>query len=128
MKDAYVTALTESILTGTPVEQALQNVKTTMAGKGHLRLWPQVLKATKRVLESRLDSTLPHVTLAKAGDANQEVIKSALAKIGVTKEVNFNTSIDPNLVGGLVVRFKGLILDTSYKQALLRLYKAVSKS
>lgn len=128
MKYAYVTALTESILTGLPVDTALLNVKSVMERKGHLRLWPQVLRATKRVLESRLASTLPRVIIAKDGLVSKESIESALQKLGVAETKNFSTVVDSSLVGGFVIRFRGLLLDTSYKQALLKLYRAVSKS
>lgn len=128
MKNAYVTALTESILTGLPVETVLRNVKSVMESKGHLRLWPQVLRATKRVLESRLVSTSPQVIIAKDGLTSKEAIQLALQKLGVAESEDFSTTVDSSLVGGFVIRFRGLLLDTSYKQALLKLYRSVSKS
>ncbi len=128
MKNAYVTALTESILAGLSVEQALMNVKAVMQRKGHLRLWSQVLRATKRVLESRLISVLPQVTVAKERLVNQELIKSALIKLGAAEVKDYSVAVDSSLVGGFVARYKGQLLDTSYKQALLKLYRTVSKS
>lgn len=128
MKNAYVTALTESILTNQPVEVALQNVKTIMERKGHLRLWSQVLKATCRVLESRLVSNKPQIAIGKEGAVSKETIQSALLKIGITETKDFNLKVDSSLIGGFVIRFKGVLYDTSYKQALLRLYRSINKS
>ena len=39
----------------------------------------------------------------------------------------YHTSIDQTLVGGFTLRARGLLLDKSYKRALLKLYEQITK-
>jgi F0F1-type ATP synthase delta subunit len=128
MKQAYVTALTNSILSGLPIEEALTNVKALLVRKGHQRLWPQILRATKRVLEARLKSSVPQVSVAKTGVVSAETIKSALLAIGVAEDEVYVITEDNTLVGGFTARFKGTLLDKSYKRVLVDLYRNITKS
>lgn len=128
MKQAYVTALTNSILGGLAVEEALTNVKALLVRKGHQRLWPQILRATKRVLEARLKSSVPQVAVAKLGAVSTETLKSALLALGVAENEAYTISEDSTLVGGFTARFKGTLLDKSYKRVLVDLYRNITKS
>lgn len=124
MKNAYVTALTESILAGKDVEETLSSVKSQMIKRGHSRLWSQVLRASKRVLEAKLKSTVPVVTVAKDGGVDKATIVAALQKIGGA-EMSYNQTIDSTLVGGFTVRFKDTLYDASYKKVLVDLYRKI---
>ncbi len=128
MKNAYVTALTNSLLSGLSPEEALLNTKALLARKGHLRLWPQILRATKRVLEAKLKSHVPQVTVAQSGTIAESKIKSALAEIGVAETESYTEVVDTTLVGGFTARFKGKLIDQSYKRALVNLYLNITKS
>lgn len=128
MKQAYVTVLTNSLLLGQSPEAALINTKALLSKKGHLRLWPQILKATKRVLEAKLKSHIPQVTVAKKGTITEAKIKSTLALLGAVETESFTEVVDSTLVGGFTARFKGKLVDQSYKRALLNLYQNITKS
>lgn len=128
MKQAYITALTNSLLSGLVPEVALSNVKALLSRKGHMRLWPQILRATKRVLEARLKSHIPQVRVAKEGDISEAKIKSALALLGVAESEAYTKVVDATLVGGFTARFKGKLIDQSYKRALVNLYLNITKS
>ncbi len=126
MKHAYVTALVEKILSGTPVEEALARTKATLAAHGHSRLWSQVLKAAARLLEAKLKSHVPQVTLAKEGSASEAAIAAALAKIGASAS-EYRRTVDSTLIGGMTARFKGMVLDQSHKRVLVDLYRRITK-
>ncbi|MBT9167965.1 MAG: ATP synthase subunit delta [Syntrophomonadaceae bacterium] len=128
MKQSYVTALTNSILGGIAVEEALTNVKMLLIRRGHQRIWPQILRATKRVLEARLKSSVPQVAVAKSGTVPAETIKSALLAISVAENDAHTITEDSTLVGGFTARFKGTLLDKSYKRVLVDLYRNITKS
>ncbi len=124
MKNAYVKALTESILAGKNTEQTLLSIKKQMEQRGHLRLWPQVLKASMRVLQARLKSFVPQVVIAKEGEVSEATLQAALEKLGAT-EAGYTKTIDQNLVGGFTARVKGTFYDASYKRALVDLYRRI---
>jgi F0F1-type ATP synthase delta subunit len=126
MKHAYVTALVEKILSGMPVGEALDRTKATLEKHGHSRLWSQVLKAAARLLEAKLKSHVPQVTIAQEGGVSEAAIESALAKIGA-KPGEYRLTVDPTLIGGMTARFKGMVLDQSYKRALVDLYRRITK-
>ncbi len=125
MKHIYVTVIVESILAGLPVEEVLARTKRTLTKRGHLRLWSQVLKAAVRELESKLRSAAPEVRVASEA-VTQADIATALRAIGA-EEREYRLVVDKTLIGGAVARYQGLVLDTSYKRALVDLYRAITK-
>ena len=128
MKQAYVTALTNCILGGLAIDKALVNTKALLVRKGHQRLWPQILRATKRVLEARLKSSVPQVVVAKIDGVATEKIKSALLALGAAENEAYTVIEDSTLVGGFTARFGGTLLDKSYKRVLVNLYRNITKS
>ena len=127
MKKAYVSAFTESLLTGESFETALTNLKRVLTGKGHLSLLGQILRASSRELESKLKQQIPTVTLAKEAGVPEENIQAMLKQLGVA-ETGYRQKLDPTLIGGFTLRAPGQYIDASYKSALIRLYRAVTKS
>jgi F0F1-type ATP synthase delta subunit len=126
MKNAYVKALASSILAAVPVEEVLTNTKTLLVKRGHMRLWSQILRAAKRELEVKIKQRAPQVAVTKAGQAEDETIKSALATLGAEAEA-YTTTIDETLIGGFTARFGGSMIDASYKRALVNLYQKITK-
>lgn len=125
MKNSYVTALTESIIAGESVEKVLTSMKNVMEKKGHLRLWSQVLKASARVLASKLKSNAPQVVLATDGGVSEERILKALKALG-SEEKGYQKTIDPTLVGGFTARVKDTFYDASHKRLLVDLYRKIT--
>jgi len=126
MKKAYVTALVESVLAGKPVEEVLRELKALLVRRGHERLWSQVLKAAQRELEVKERRDTPELTLAKAGVVDESAIAAALKALGAAT-ADYTTTVDETLVGGFTLRVRGLLLDKSYKRALLKLYEQITK-
>lgn len=126
MKNAYVTALTESILTGTDIETALTRLRARLERQGHMRLYGQILKASARVLSAKLKETVPQVVVARLGQVSDEILRAAIARLGST-ETAYEQSVDETIVGGFIVRFKDHVLDASYKSRLLDLYRQITK-
>ncbi len=126
MKNAYVTALTQSILAGTDIETALTRLRARLERQGHLRLYGQILKASARVLEAKLKETVPQVVVAKTGAVNRETLMSAITRLSADQST-YEEQVDETIVGGFIVRFKDQVLDASYKRRLLDLYRQVTK-
>lgn len=127
MKQAYVIAFTESLLTGESFETTLANLKRVLEGKGHLSLLGQILRASSREIASKLKQQTATVTLAKEAGVPEEKIQAMLKLLGVT-EALYIQKLDPTLIGGFTLRAQGQYVDASYKNALIRLYRAVTKS
>ncbi len=126
MKDAYVTAFIKHIQAGKSVDTALTNLKAIMQKKGHGRLLAQVLKAAMRELSAILPRERAVVTYATEVGVDATKLDAALTAVGYTKDSELETKIDPTIIGGLTVRFKGKQLDASYKRALRDLYTRVT--
>lgn len=125
MKNSYVTALTESIIAGESVDEVLASLRKVMEKKGHLRLWSQVLKASARVLASKLRSNAPQVVLATDAGVSEERILKALKALG-SEEKNYQKTIDSTLVGGFTARVKDTFYDASHKRLLVDLYRKIT--
>jgi len=125
MKNAYVTALNDCLLAGMPVETALTELRAVLDKRGHARLWPQIMKATYRILSVKLKRREPAVTVAKEGGVDEAAIKAALERLGVAAATPYATTIDPSLVGGFTLRVKDTLLDASYKRSLKNLYERI---
>lgn len=127
MKNAYVTAFTESILAGTPVEAALVNLRAVLQKRGHERLWSQIIKLSARQLEAKLARVTPQLMVARADSVSEAAIKEALLALGAAADTPHQTRVDETLIGGFVLRVRGQLLDKSYKRALITLYENITK-
>jgi len=126
MKNAYVTAITQSILAGQSVEEVLVRVRARMTAHGHMRLYSQVLRAAARVLGAKEKRAVPQVTLAKVGGVDESVLAAAIARLGAEGK-SYEVTIDETLIGGFTARFKDTLLDASYKRSLVDLYRKITK-
>ena len=127
MKQAYVIAFNESLLQGESFETALANLKRVLASKGHTRLLPQILRASTRELEAKLKQRTVVVTVATDAGVESEKITATLAALNLAT-TDCEQKVDSTLIGGFTVRGRGHYFDASYKNALLRLYRAVTTS
>lgn len=126
MKQAYITALTEALLNTKDVDGALESTQALLIKKGHVRLWPAVLKGVVRALEKFEREDTPRIIVAKESAKNSDALQKALATLAVTNK-NEKMEVDSSLIGGFVVQYKDKMVDASYKRALIDLYRKVTK-
>ena len=89
-----------------------------MKSRGHLSLLPRVLK-----IASRLPDAHEAVVVVKSEEDFQKLkprIKESLKKIGTEEKPS--VVIDPNVVGGYTVRYRGKVVDVSFRSALVDIY------
>lgn len=125
MKQAYVTAVVAMVLAGTPVETVLANTKAALDKKGHARLWGAVLRGAVRELTHALSANAPKIVLAKNDAATLANAKAAL--VALKAEGEAVVIVDETLIGGFIASAKHQIVDSSYKRALLDVYRKVAK-
>ncbi len=127
MKNHYIQATLQLIASGYAVETLLSRLQHTLQQKGHLKLYPAILRGVLRILETKQDSLRPVVTLAKESDKEKyaDQIRQALATLGAEGDFSINT--DPNITGGLVASYNNKVLDRSHKRALITLYHSITR-
>lgn len=126
MKQAYITAIVDTLLTTKDVETVLKNAMALLSKKGHTRLWPAVLRGVVREFEKRSVEAVPQVTVAKESAEQSEALKLALASLGATAAPP-KTVVDSTLIGGFLVQYQDRMIDASYKRALTDLYRKITK-
>jgi F0F1-type ATP synthase delta subunit len=126
MKQAYITALTDSLLATENVDEVLVRTEALLTQKGHTRLWPAVLRGVVVELEKRVVDETPEVTVAKEGGVDKAKLAEVLAALKVQTET-VKTVVDPSLIGGFTVQYRDTVIDKSYKRALLDIYRKVTK-
>ena len=125
MKQAYITAIVDTLLTSKDVETVLKNAMALLSKKGHTRLWPAVLRGVVREFEKRSVEAVPQVMMAKESAEQSEALKQALATLGATAAPK--TVVDSTLIGGFLVQYQDRMIDASYKRALTDLYRKITK-
>lgn len=87
---------------------------------------PDMIRSFKAKLAAhRGEVTATIVSAAPLGDAEVTALKTALAKPG--REIRLDATVDPSLIGGLVVRVGSRSIDTSLKTKLSSLKVALKE-
>jgi F-type H+-transporting ATPase subunit delta len=88
---------------------------------------PGIIKAFRRIAADHRGEATAEVTTAHALSAEQEnELKAALKSIA-DKNVTLNVTVDPSLLGGLVVKMGSRQIDTSLKTKLASLKLALKE-
>lgn len=126
MQQDYATALLAQLHSGQPIDRALENLKQLLKQRDHLKLLPTILRITLRSLKTGQGSG-PVVVVAnkKTWEQQQSHIVKVLASLGTDTSPALHT--DPSLIGGFVATHNYQERDYSYKQALINLFKSITK-
>ena len=106
---------------GNKLNPAMQNFVRVLAENHRLLLLPEIA-AHYEVLRSDIDNIVDVevVSAVELNAAQADKLKQALSK-RLKRQVRMQTSVDPTLVGGAVVRAGDLVIDGSLKGRLERL-------
>ncbi len=126
MKAQYVQAVVALVHEGVAIDTIVRGLRDTMSARRHLPLLRPVLERVVRVLEAD-DADRVIVSLARESDVEvlKVEIEASLRELAVEDKSRM-THIDPSLVGGSVVRYRHQVVDKSYKQALVSLYRSIT--
>nr|WP_221238359.1 F0F1 ATP synthase subunit delta [Roseospira visakhapatnamensis] len=92
-----------------------------VAGKRRLFALPGMIRAFQRQLAKRRGETSAEVIAARPLSDRQMVDLAARLKQVVGNDVTINASVDPDLLGGMVIRVGSRMVDTSLRSKLQRL-------
>jgi F0F1-type ATP synthase delta subunit len=127
MRDRYITATLELLREHHKVGEVVSGLRDVLVARNHERLLGVILRGVLRRLEDGASGATPKVVIAKEEDVKKQksVIEAMLAELGAKDEPQ--VTVDPTLIGGVVVSNNYQRIDTSYKRALQSLYERVTK-
>lgn len=128
MKKHYITAVTDLLLKGGDVDAVLANLKTVLVRKGHEKLHTSILRGVLTELTVRKDLHTPFVFVASEADiarfreAITETLQTLNAPVG-----EMQVTVDDTLIGGYIATHEGKLINRSYKEKLVSLYRSITK-
>jgi len=108
-------------IAGNKVDAASRNFIATLASNRRIAFLPQIsamYEALRATIENR--AVVNVTSAAPLSDAQQQRLASALKK-RLNRDVQLDCKIDPELIGGAVIRCGDLVIDGSVKVRLARL-------
>ena len=106
---------------GGGISQVTLNFLVLLAGMGQIDLLPEVAEKFSRRLEAVENKIVAEVTTAVPMDAEFSARVGERLSALVGREVTIRSSVDPGIIGGIVVRMGGKLLDGSVQNQLERL-------
>ncbi len=109
------------------VGQTARNFLGLMASKRRLGALPKALIGFEALAAERRGETTVEVTTAAAlSDAQLETLKTAVER-SISKKVHMRVDVDPELIGGLVVKIGSRMIDASIRSKLAALQTAMKE-
>jgi len=99
-----------------------------LAVKRRLELLPQVVAAVQGMIAAHNGEITAEVTAAQALEQGQIDRIAANLKKALGAEVKVKLRVDPEIMGGLIIRVGSRLIDSSVKTKLERLHRALKSS
>jgi F-type H+-transporting ATPase subunit delta len=116
----------QAILTTSGADDLMVKFVGTICMNGRLFALPQMIKGFLADLAKRRGEISAEVISAVPLDASHQAdVMEAIASVTKSDKIALETSVDPSLIGGLVVRIGSRMIDTSIKTKLNRLEAAM---
>ena len=105
--------LTEDMTTST------SNFLKVLSDNGRNEIFPEILRRYEQLVEEHFGRVEVEVTTAvELSEEMEERVKERLGKILDGREVLLETHVDPDIMGGAVFRFGGVLIDSSIRGRL----------
>lgn len=125
-RDQQATAIT-AIAEAMGLTELVKNTLALMASKRRLFAVPKMAEAVIALIAEERGEVTAEVASAKALTQQQSDDLAAALKASVGKDVKIKTSVDPDLIGGLVVKVGSRMIDTSIRAKLNNLQNAMKE-
>jgi F-type H+-transporting ATPase subunit delta len=119
------TSLMTTILERTQPVPLLRNFLLLLVEKDRMRQLDAICLHFERMANEELHRIVAQVTTAFELDAQQRQSVAQKIAAATQKEVVLEATVDPTILGGLVVRVNNVILDGSVRGQLARMHKAL---
>ena len=113
-------------LLGDEIRGAPRNLLALMVQRGRFELWPAVHREFRRLYHRRegiVEATVMSAAVLTPGDV--DALRQRLADL-TGQRVELHTEVDPDLLGGIVVRIGDRLIDGSVRGRLERLRTELS--
>lgn len=118
-------AVLEDILAKTSAEPVLRNLASELFRRGRLNIVTEIAELFGRIVDARLSRITARVTTAEpVTDQQAERIRAGLATYA-NKDVSLKKRVDPDIIGGVVVKIDGIVIDGSLRARLKQLRTAL---
>lgn len=109
------------------VSPIVGNVLGLMAQKRRLFALPEMIAGYKALMADERGEMSAEVTAARPlSDAQQNALAEKI-KGATGKDVKLNVNVDPDIIGGLVIRVGSRMIDTSIRSRLNNLHNAMKE-
>lgn len=110
---------------GDELSREAQNFVLVLAGYGRIALLPNIAEMFE-LLKANHEKTMDvEVTSAyEVSDSEKTTLSAALHKM-LQREINLETSVDPSLLGGVVIKAEDTVIDDSVRGKLEKLSHAL---
>jgi F-type H+-transporting ATPase subunit delta len=122
---AYRENVLDEILRRTEAMGAVKALMHEMLERGRIALLPQISEVFTEEVDDRLNQTSAVATSAAplTQAQRQQLVKSLEAYAG--KNVRLLEKVDPDVIGGVVVRMGGYVLDGSVRTRLMHMKESL---
>ncbi len=125
-RDAQGSAI-DAIATKMGLGDLVGNTLRLMAAKRRLFVLPQLITALRGLIAYEKGEVTADVRSAKELKPAQRDALAAKLKASIGKDVKINTTVDENLIGGLVVKVGSKMIDTSIRSKLAALQNTMKE-
>jgi F0F1-type ATP synthase delta subunit len=128
MEKAYAQALWKLVENGMAPGKAVRSIHAQLQSRGRTPLMPRIARAFKRLAEreSRKNDMVLSVAREKDERRARSEAKAFLAGRGITADMNIR--IDDSVIGGWRLEGRGLLVDNTYRNRLLTIYKRATRT
>ena len=123
-RQAQTTAM-QAVLAAAGTSDLLRHFVGVVGGRRRLFALPAIVDSFLRQLAKRRGEVTVHVTSAKPLSAEQSAALAEILKKTVGQKINVEAKVEPELIGGLVVRVGSRMVDTSIRTQLQKLRRAL---
>ncbi len=97
------------------------NFISVLKKKGHYAILPKILKSLKNIRQKKELDNIEFIVASKEQESKFRPRFNDFKKYFDEKE-EVKIEIDKTIVGGFIIKSKSIIIDGSYKKALINLY------
>lgn len=110
------------------LSEMTQRLLGTLAQKRRLPLLAAVAESVLALIAEKQGVVTAHVTAAQALDQSQVEAIAVNLKKSLNRDVRVNLAIDPEIIGGLVIRVGSKLIDSSVRTKLDRVHRAMKNA
>jgi len=125
---SYATAIFDLAVRGDRTDTLLARLDEVLAAHGHTKLKPDILRELARIAQEAEERETPTVTVARDEHETSLSDRIARARESLGASRPHRTSVDPRVIGGYRVEANHRQIDATYKTALLKLYRNITRN